>query len=68
MPARKYLAEYQGKQGNMDIKSKINEAKVYHSMGLLKESLHIYEEILSDLSITDPNNTETVREKIRQFW
>ena len=48
----------------MDIMSKINEAEVYHSMGLLKESLGIYEEILSDTTEFDPHEMESIKDRI----
>ncbi|MBE9541277.1 MAG: hypothetical protein IMF01_03080, partial [Proteobacteria bacterium] len=50
-------------QANMeiDIDSKIKEAEVYYSMGLLTESLGIYEQALSDI----PEQDSTAREEIR---
>jgi len=50
--------------GEMDIKSKIREAEIYHSMGLLEESLGVYEGILSGTSELDPSDRETIGEKI----
>ena len=47
----------------MDIKPKIREAEVYHSMGLLDESLGIYEEILSGISEFDPYEIEDIKER-----
>jgi type II secretory ATPase GspE/PulE/Tfp pilus assembly ATPase PilB-like protein/tetratricopeptide (TPR) repeat protein len=50
--------------GEVDIESKIREAEVYHSMGLLEESLRVYEGVLSGTSELDPSDRETIREKI----
>lgn len=49
----------------MDIKSKIKEADAYHSMGLLEESLNVYEEVLSNLSQSEPQTKDTLSNKIR---
>ncbi len=51
----------------VDIESRINEAEVYRSMGLLMESLDVYEKILSDISESDFENQEIVKEKITQI-
>ena len=50
-------------QANMeiDIDSKIKEAEVYYSMGLLTECLNVYEQALSDI----PEQDSTAREEIR---
>jgi type II secretory ATPase GspE/PulE/Tfp pilus assembly ATPase PilB-like protein len=44
--------------------SKIKEAEVYHSMGLLEESLGIYKEISSNISKTNPKKTAELNNKI----
>jgi len=53
-------------QANMEIHidSKIKEAEVYYSMGLLTESLGVYEQTLSDIPEQDPAAREEIREKI----
>ena len=53
-------------QANMeiDIDSKIKEAEVYYSMGLLTESLGVYEQALSDIPEEDPAAREEITEKI----
>lgn len=48
----------------MEIKSKINEAEAYRSMGLLGESLAVYEQILSDTPELSDSDRKTVNEKI----
>ncbi|MCK5485580.1 MAG: hypothetical protein KAI86_05160, partial [Desulfobacterales bacterium] len=53
-------------QANMEIgiDSKIKEAEVYYSMGLLTESLGVYEHALSDIPEQNPAAREEIREKI----
>jgi tetratricopeptide (TPR) repeat protein len=53
-------------QANMeiDIDSKIKEAEVYYSMGLLTESLGVYEQALSDIPEQDPAAREEITGKI----
>jgi len=51
----------------MNLESRINEAEVYRSMGLLLESLGVYENILSDLPISDIDNQDKVKQKISQI-
>jgi type II secretory ATPase GspE/PulE/Tfp pilus assembly ATPase PilB-like protein len=48
----------------MEIKSKIKEADAYYSMGLLEESLGIYEGLLSGISPRDPTGMKTIKEKM----
>jgi tetratricopeptide (TPR) repeat protein len=48
----------------MEIKSKINEAEAYRSMGLIGESLAVYEQILSDTPELSDSDRKTVNEKI----
>ena len=50
--------------GKTDIESRLEEAETYYSMGLLDESLSIYENIISDISELDPQNRETINERI----
>ena len=47
-----------------DIDSKIKEAEAYHSMGLLAESIGIFEHILLDSPNLDFDNQKTIEEKI----
>lgn len=47
-----------------EIDSKIKEAEVYHSMGLIQESLNIYEELLSGASRFNPQDLKTIKEKV----
>jgi type II secretory ATPase GspE/PulE/Tfp pilus assembly ATPase PilB-like protein len=49
----------------MDIESKIKEADAYQSMGLLRESLHVYKEVLASISKSEPHTKETLNNKIR---
>ena len=53
-------------QANMeiDIDSKIKEAEVYYSMGLLTESLGVYDQVLSDIPEQDTTAREEIRGKI----
>ena len=53
-------------QANMeiDIDSKIKEAEVYYSMGLLDESLGVYKKALSDLPEQDSSAREDIEGKI----
>jgi len=48
----------------MEIESKINEAEAYRSMGLLGESLAVYEQILSEIPEMGEVNRKTINEKI----
>jgi type II secretory ATPase GspE/PulE/Tfp pilus assembly ATPase PilB-like protein len=50
----------------MNLESKINEAEVYRSMGLLVESLGVYESVLSDLHTSDIENQDKIKQKISQ--
>ena len=49
----------------MDIESKIKEADAYQSMGLLRESLHVYKEVLASISKSEPHTKKTLNNKIR---
>jgi type II secretory ATPase GspE/PulE/Tfp pilus assembly ATPase PilB-like protein len=51
----------------MNLESKINEAEVYRSMGLLLESLGVYESVLSGLPVSDIDNQEKIKQKISQI-
>ena len=51
-------------KGKIDIESKINEAEVYYSMGLFEEALSVYMELTSSTSEIEPQDIETVNEKI----
>jgi len=48
----------------MEIETKINEAEAYRSMGLLGESLAVFEQILSDTPELSESDRKTVNEKI----
>ena len=50
----------------IDLQSKLNEAEVYRSMGLLAESLNVYEKILSDIPKSDSPNREKVEQTMGQ--
>jgi len=51
----------------IDIDSKTKEAEVYYSMGLLDESLGVYEQILSNIPDLDTTKQENIQEKIDQL-
>jgi type II secretory ATPase GspE/PulE/Tfp pilus assembly ATPase PilB-like protein len=51
----------------IDIKSKIKEAETYRSQGLLKESLEIYNNILSSSFKIDQNTQNTITKKVNQL-
>ena len=51
----------------MNLESKINEAEIYRSMGLLSESLGVYESVLSDLPASDIDNQDKIKQKISQI-
>jgi type II secretory ATPase GspE/PulE/Tfp pilus assembly ATPase PilB-like protein len=50
----------------IDLQFKLNEAEVYRSMGLLAESLNVYEKILSDIPKSDSPNREKVEQTMGQ--
>ncbi|MFH2044970.1 MAG: GspE/PulE family protein [Pseudomonadota bacterium] len=49
------------------IKNKIKEAKIYYSMGMLGDALHIYEQLLSDNSFADSTEFKHIQEKVTQI-
>lgn len=49
------------------ISSKAKEAEVYYSMGLIKESLDIYQQILADIPASNSNNHKIITEKIKEL-
>ncbi len=51
----------------LDIESKLNEAETYRSMGLLEESVVVYEDILSRMPELTPSRQEDIREKIDEL-
>ncbi len=51
----------------IQIKNKIKEAEMYYSMGMLDDSLHIYEQILADGSFTDSSGTVHIKKKVIQI-
>jgi len=53
-------------EAKMNLESKINEAEVYRSMGLLLESLGVYEKVLSDLPTSDIDNHDRIKQRISQ--
>jgi type II secretory ATPase GspE/PulE/Tfp pilus assembly ATPase PilB-like protein/Tfp pilus assembly protein PilF len=50
----------------IDLQSKLNEAEVYRSMGLLMESLNVYEKILPAIPKSDSRSREKVKHTIGQ--
>jgi type II secretory ATPase GspE/PulE/Tfp pilus assembly ATPase PilB-like protein len=50
----------------IDLQSKLNEAEVYRSMGLLMECLNVYEKILPGIPKSDSRNREKVKQAIGQ--
>jgi type II secretory ATPase GspE/PulE/Tfp pilus assembly ATPase PilB-like protein len=54
-------------EDKMNLASKINEAEVYRSMGLLLESLGVYESVLSGLPASDIENQDKIKQKIIQI-
>ncbi len=48
----------------LDIESKLNEAETYRAMGLLEESVVVYEDILSQMPELAPSRQEDIQEKI----
>ena len=53
--------------GQTEIEMKIKEADTCHSMGMIREALQIYEQILADLSENDGPIRETIGTKITQL-
>jgi len=51
----------------IDIDARRKEAELYHSMGLVKESLGVYELILSAIPERDVKLKETIRERVSQI-
>jgi len=49
------------------ISSKVKEAEVYYSMGLIEESLDIYQQILADIPASNSNNHKIITEKIKEL-
>ncbi|HKI47978.1 MAG TPA: type II/IV secretion system protein, partial [Desulfobacteria bacterium] len=49
----------------MDFDAGIREAEIYRSMGLLKESLAVYDEILATTPKNNPQHTEVINKEIR---
>ena len=49
----------------MNVETRIKEAEIYRSMGLLKESLSIYDEILSDAPELETRILETINNNVR---
>ncbi len=52
---------------NMDFDAKINEADVYLSMGLIAESIAVYEQILSEIPDLEPDTKVEIRNKIKKL-
>ncbi len=52
--------------GQTEIEIKIKEADTCHSMGMMREALQVYEQILADLSENDGPIRETIGIKINQ--
>ncbi|MFC1859329.1 ATPase, T2SS/T4P/T4SS family [Thermodesulfobacteriota bacterium] len=51
---------------NTDVDARTKEAEIYRSMGLVVESLGIYEQILQDFPGLDDSKKEAIHEKIAQ--
>ena len=51
----------------MDAAAKVREAEIYLSMGLLEESLLIYEQILSDAETVDDSTRQAISNKITEI-
>ena len=51
----------------MDVSSKVKEAETYLSMGLLEESLVVYEQILTTPNELDRSMQETIRDKVTEL-
>ena len=49
----------------MDVETRIKEAEIYRSMGLLKESLSIYDEILSAVPEHETHTLQTIKKSIQ---
>lgn len=56
-----------GSSREIQIKNKIKEAEIYHSMGMLDDSLNIYEQILADNSFADSSELTYIKEKATQI-
>jgi len=53
--------------GQTELKLKIKEAETCYSMGMVKDALNVYEEILSGPKLKDNQINETIRQKISQL-
>jgi type II secretory ATPase GspE/PulE/Tfp pilus assembly ATPase PilB-like protein len=53
--------------GQADLKLKMKEAETCYSMGMMKDALSVYEQILSGSKIQDNQINETIRQKISQL-
>jgi len=53
--------------GQTEIEMKIKEADTCHSMGMMREAIQVYEQILADLSEKDGPIRETIGTKISQL-
>ena len=51
----------------MTIEAKINEAEIYHSMGLLSASLDVYKQIIPDIGELDSDTQDSVKKQIGQL-
>ena len=51
----------------MDVMAKVNEAEVYFSMGLLEESLLVYEKVLSGAGALDDSTRQSIAGKISEI-
>lgn len=54
---------YEGK----NVKSKIQEAETYYSMGMLDDSLSIYDQLLAKGAAIDPDELTRIRERVNQL-
>ena len=51
----------------MNVENRVKEAEIYRSMGLLEESLMIYEEIEGFLPESDTRNLDKIKKRIRRI-
>ena len=66
MSELKIMANTQA-MGQTELKLKIKEAETCYSMGMIKDALNVYEEILSGPKLKDNQINETIRQKISQL-
>ncbi len=50
-----------------DLSTRINEAEVYKSMGLLEEAMGVYQKLLADPAALAPEEQESIKEKLEEL-